>query len=200
MKLNIGCGGRPLPDYINIDQDSIDDLRIRYPGQVFSDDLIIKDEDIFSLPYNDNSVDEILADGLLEHLSFKDEPRFLYEMYRVLRVGGRFRLSVPDFEEACKAWLQAEDDWQDFYDDSESAIAANHWFGTYSYGYENRWGYIMATFYGSQNGFGQYHKNGYSDKKLRKMLERIGFKVCEIEKFRWKGDRDYMLRAIAEKA
>ena len=31
LKLNIGCGGRPLLGYINIDQDSIDDMRKRYP-------------------------------------------------------------------------------------------------------------------------------------------------------------------------
>jgi len=199
MKLNIGCGGRPLLGYINIDQDSIGDLQRRYPGQVFSDDLIIEDHNIFSLPYKDNAIDEVLADGLLEHLSFKEEPKFLYEMHRVLNKGGKLVLSVPDFEEACRAWLEAKDDWQDFYDDSDGAIRTNHWFGTYSYGYENRWGYIMATFFGSQNGVGQYHKNGYSEGKLEKMLSKIGFRVCAIDKFRWKGDRDYMLRAVAEK-
>jgi len=199
MKLNIGCGGRPLLGYVNVDQDSIDDLRRRYPGKEFSSDLIIEDHNIFSLPYGDNTIEEIRADGLLEHLSFKEEPTFLYEMHRVLSVGGKFIVSVPDLVEACRVWLAASDDWQDFYDDSDEAISKNHWFGTYSYGYENRWGYMMATFYGSQNGLGQYHKNGYSEGKLRKMLSKVGFTVSSIEKYRWKDDRDYMLRAIAEK-
>lgn len=200
MKINIGCGGRPLSGYINIDQDSIEDLKQRYPGRNFPNDIILENYDIFSLPFEDNSVDEIIADALLEHLSFKEEPKFLFEMYRVLKPNGKFILSVPDFESACKAWLSAKDDWKDFYDDSGDAISSNHWFGTYSYGYENRWGYIMATFYGSQNGEGQYHKNGYSDAKIRAMLKKVGFHVREVQKFRWKGDRDHMLRAISEKS
>ena len=31
IKLNIGCGGNPLKDYINIDQDSLEQIRKRYP-------------------------------------------------------------------------------------------------------------------------------------------------------------------------
>jgi len=199
MRINIGCGGRPLEGFINIDQDSLPQLRDRYPEREFSDDLVIQNWDIFSLPITDGEVEEVRADGLLEHLSFKEEPAFLYEVHRVMQKGGVFTLSVPDFEETCKAWLSAKDDWQDFYDDSEKAIINQHWFGTYSYGYESRWGYIMATFYGSQNGTGQYHKNGYSEGKIRKMLNKVGFDVEYVEKFRWKGNRDYMLRAIAVK-
>ena len=73
LKLNIGCGGRPLLGYINIDQDSIDDMRKRYPEKVFDDSLIIENHDIFNLPYPDESISEVNADGLLEHLSFKEE-------------------------------------------------------------------------------------------------------------------------------
>jgi predicted SAM-dependent methyltransferase len=198
-KINIGCGGRPLEGYINIDQDSLDDLRQRYPNQSFSNNLVIEDHDIFSLPYKSSSIDEVKADGLLEHLSFKEEPKFLYEVFRVLKPGGKFAFSVPDFEATCKAWLDAKDDWQCFFDDSDDAIAKQHWFGTYSYGNENRWGYMMATFFGSQNGEGQYHKNGYSSGKIRKMLNKIGFEIEGIESFRWKGDRDFMLNTVAIK-
>ena len=169
-KINIGCGGRPLEGYINIDQDSLDDLRLRYPNQSFSNNLVIEDHDIFSLPYKSSSIDEVKAESLLEHLSFKEEPKFLYEVFRILKPSGTFAFSVPDFEETCKAWLAAKDDWQDFFDDSDDAIAKQHWFGTYSYGNENRWGYMMATFFGSQNGEGQFHRNGYSSGKIRKML------------------------------
>lgn len=198
-KLNIGCGGSPLEGYINIDQDSLLDLRRRYPNKIFNDDLIIKDYDIFNLPYEDGSIGEVNADGLLEHLCFKEEPLFLREIFRVLSVSGIFRFSVPDFEAACRAWLSAEDKWCDFYSDSDEAISSEHWFGTNTYEYNSRWGYIMATFYGSQNGPGQYHKNGYSISKIESMLSTIGFKSINCSGFRWRGDRDYMIQTIAIK-
>ena len=31
LRLNVGSGGRPKAGYVNIDQDSLDDLRKRYP-------------------------------------------------------------------------------------------------------------------------------------------------------------------------
>jgi predicted SAM-dependent methyltransferase len=198
-KLNVGCGGRPLADYINIDQDSLEDMRARYPGTTFDDALIIENHDIFNLPYSDESISEVNADGLLEHLTFKEEPKFLYEVRRVLKKGGMLTFSVPDFEKACEIWLAAKDDWQDFFSDDLVDIKKNHWFGTYTYNYSNRWGYIVATFYGSQNGAGQFHKNCYSEGKIKKMMDKLGFENIVVEKFLWKNDRDPMLKCIAFK-
>ena len=54
--------------------------------------------DIFDLPYDDGSVDEVIADGFVEHLSFLEESKFFYEMKRVLKPGGILNFSVPNFE------------------------------------------------------------------------------------------------------
>ena len=199
IKLNVGCGGRPLPGYINIDQDSIDEMRMRYPDRSFDDSLIIENHDIFNLPYQNESISEVNADGLLEHLSFTEESKFLYEIRRVLKKGGLFKFSVPDFEQACLAWLEAKDDWRGFFSNEVEDIKKDHWFGTYSYDYSNRWGYIVATFYGSQNGEGQFHKNCYSEGKILKMMDFLGFRDIVVEKFLWKGNRDPMLRCTALK-
>jgi predicted SAM-dependent methyltransferase len=199
-KLNIGCGGRPLQGYINIDQDSIDDMRLRYPESTFDDSLVIQNHDIFNLPYEDNSIDEVKADGLLEHLAFIDEPRFLYEVRRVLKEGGIFEFSVPDFEQACRIWLSAADDWKGFFSNDTEDIKKHHWFNTYTYDYNNRWGYIVATFFGSQNGEGQFHKNCYSETKIVSMMTFLQFENIAITKFRWKGDRDPMIGCKATKA
>jgi predicted SAM-dependent methyltransferase len=198
-RLNIGCGGRPLAGYVNIDQDTLEDMRKRYPGTDFDDSLVIEDHDIFSLPYADGSISEVNADGLLEHLTFKEEPKFLYEVKRVLKKGGIFKFSVPDFEKICRIWLDAKDDWRDFFSDEVEDIKMNHWFGTYTYEYANRWGYAIATFYGSQNGVGQFHKNCYSEGKIHKMMGKLGFEDVVVEKFLWKGNRDPMLQCVAAK-
>jgi predicted SAM-dependent methyltransferase len=195
IRLNIGCGGRPLIDYLNVDMDDLGALRRRYPHQTFSDDIRLVNYDIFNLPLPDNSVAEVRADGLLEHLPFIEEPRFLYEVKRILQPGGKFIFSVPDFEQVCKNWLAAKDDWKDFYRMDDEAIATQHWFGTNTYRTDNRWGYITATIYGSQHGEGQYHRNCYSEDKIRSMCAKLGFDVVKLEKFLWKGDRDPMLNA-----
>ena len=178
MKINLGCASNPLDDYVNIDMDSLEDMRSRYPNKSFSDDLVIKQWDIFNLPVEDNSVDEVRADCLCEHLSFKEEKNIFYEAKRVLKVGGVLNLAVPDAESIVRSWIDAEDNWKDWYRDDDEAIKEKHWFGTYEYSYKNRWGYLTACLFGSQNGEGQYHKNFYTIGKLRNIC-----KVLDLEIF-----------------
>ncbi|MCK4783647.1 MAG: class I SAM-dependent methyltransferase [Desulfobacteraceae bacterium] len=199
IKLNIGCGGRPLAGYINIDSDDLETLKLRYPQRQFPDNIKIYDYDIFNLPFPDGSVAEVRADSLLEHLSFTEEPRFFYEVKRVLRPGGIFQFSTTDFEEIVKSWLAAEDDWKDFFRDDPEAIAQKHWFGQYSYSTKSRWGYLTASIFGSQNSEGQFHKNCYTAPKIRAILNRLEFQEVEISLFRWKGGRDPMIHVQAMK-
>ena len=186
-KINLGCGSTPLEDYINVDMDSLDDLRERYPNRTFAD-CIIKNWDIFNLPLEDNSVDEVRADCLFEHLSFKEEKLAFHEVKRVLKPGGIFNLSVPDFEDVVKNWLSSEEDWKDWYRDDEEAIEQKHWFGNYEYNDTNRWGYLTACIFGSQNGEGQYHKNCYTLPKLKKIATLLSFEVVSHEVYPWHND------------
>ncbi len=199
IKLNIGCGGRPLPEYINIDSDDLETLKRRYPQQHFPDDIEIYNYDIFNLPFPDDSVSEVRADSLIEHLSFIEEPRFFYEVQRVLSPGGIFQFSTTDFEEIVKLWLAADDGWKDFYRNDDEAIAHQHWFGQYSYSTKNRWGYLCAMIFGTQNGEGQFHKNCYTVSKIKAILKRLDFKGLEISHYLWKGDRDPMIFVRAMK-
>lgn len=199
IRLNLGCGGRPLPGYINIDMDSLETLKERYPFQAFPENVEIFNYDILNLPFPDESVSEINADSLVEHLSFIEEPRFFREVRRLLKKGGIFRFSTPDFEETIRLWLAAKDEWKEFYRNDPEAIEKQHWFGQYSYSTENRWGYLMAMIFGSQNGAGQFHKNGYSVAKIRAILRYLDLTEIEISRYRWKGDRDLMLLVKAEK-
>jgi predicted SAM-dependent methyltransferase len=199
VKLNLGCASRLLPDYINIDLDSLEDIRKRYPNISVPEGGEFMVGDVLSLDFEDSSVDEVRADSLLEHFSFLEEPLFFQEASRVLKSGGVLRFSVPDFEDTVRKWLEAEDDWKDFFRNDDAAIASKHWFGNYSYSTDNRWGYLMASIFGPQNGVGQFHKNAYTEKKIRAICKKLGFAEPTIERFLWKGDRDLMLKVRVSK-
>jgi hypothetical protein len=100
-----------------------------------------------------------------------------------------------------KSWLEAEDNWQDWYRDDKEAIEKKHWFGNYEYSFKNRWGFITACMFGSQNGEGQYHKNCYTSKKLNKIFDKLNFSVVHEETFIWPREckDDKIIRIIAEK-
>ena len=199
IKLNLGCGGRPLQGYINIDKDSLEDLTKRYPNQTFDKELLVHNYDIFNLPFSNSSVDEVRADAFIEHLSFKNEKRLFLEVSRVLKVNGTFSFSVPNFEKVVTMWLEAEDNFKDFYRDDDQAIKEQHWFGMNSYSTSNRWGYLTAMLFGSQNGEGQYHTNCYTIPKVRSILKILNFEEIEISEFNWKGDRDPMIQVMSQK-
>jgi MoaA/NifB/PqqE/SkfB family radical SAM enzyme/ubiquinone/menaquinone biosynthesis C-methylase UbiE len=48
-------------------------------------------------PIPDNSVDTFQAEDVLEHIQYEKLPSVLDEIFRVLKPGGLFRLSVPDY-------------------------------------------------------------------------------------------------------
>ncbi|HNQ89704.1 MAG TPA: methyltransferase domain-containing protein [Verrucomicrobiota bacterium] len=81
MKINLGCGRRYLPGYLNCD----------VVPEVKADRHF--DLDIFPYPLETGSADEILMDNVLEHLG--DIPRVLTELHRVLKPGGVLRIIVP---------------------------------------------------------------------------------------------------------
>ena len=151
------------------------------------------------MPFDDNSVDEVRADAILEHLSFLEESQFFKEASRVLKPNGVLNFSVPDFEDTVRKWIDAEDDWRDFYRNDDEAIKQNHWFGHYSYSAESRWGWLITCIFGPQNGVGQFHKNAYTESKIRSMCNKINFKIVSLDRFLWKGNRDLMIRAIMSK-
>ena len=199
IRLNLGCASRLLEGYINIDMDSIEDIKKRYPNIEIKDDLEFMKADVLTLPFTSGSVDEIRCDALIEHFSFKEESKFFYEAKRALKTGGLLRFCVPDFEDCVKKWIEAEDNWKDFFRDDDEAIEQQHWFGNYSYSTDNRWGYLTASIFGTQNGEGQFHKNAYTVPKIKAICEKLGFGKPSIEKFQWKSDRDLMINVETRK-
>lgn len=86
LRLNLGCGFDARPgDYINVDWET-------RPGVDMRLDL-----DRTPWPWEDGSVDEILALNLLEHLEMN---RVWPEVYRILKPGGRITIEVVNGESA----------------------------------------------------------------------------------------------------
>jgi len=84
LKLNLGCGYNKLEGYVNVDNDSSCD-----PDVVA--DLETK------LPWEDNSVDEIILNHVLEHLGQDTKTYFniWQEFYRILKDGAQVLITVP---------------------------------------------------------------------------------------------------------
>jgi predicted SAM-dependent methyltransferase len=90
--LNLGCGSRYHPDWVNVNFHSTG------PG-VMAIDLVGR------LPFADREFDAVYHSHLLEHLPKHKVPFFLQECYRVLKPGGILRVVVPDLEKICRLYL-----------------------------------------------------------------------------------------------
>ena len=77
MKLNLGCGNDLKKDFVNIDIIEPYDLKLDIEKEKF--------------PFLDNSVDYIVCERTLEHLS--DITNVMLESYRVLKQGGKLRIT-----------------------------------------------------------------------------------------------------------
>ena len=157
LRLHIGCGPYVIPGWVNIDQVA------RAPG-------VVTDVDPTALPYPNATVSEILAEHVLEHFNFVEEEKVWREMARVLQIGGKLTIEVPDFEWICRSFLAAQDDWRDFYRVGDP----DHYAGC-GRALDQRWGILQTMFFGNQNGQGQFHRSAYTEGKLRALTKRLGF-------------------------
>jgi cyclopropane fatty-acyl-phospholipid synthase-like methyltransferase len=83
IRLNLGCGTDIQQGYENIDTRDL-------PG-------VIK-ADVRDLPYESNSVDEIRAIDVYEHISFRESQRLLNHWVSLLKPRGRLIIQSPSIE------------------------------------------------------------------------------------------------------
>ena len=55
--------------------------------------------------FEDNSIDEIYASHVVEHVAQKNVEKTLKGIHRVLKDSGKFYVSVPDMEILCRIYL-----------------------------------------------------------------------------------------------
>lgn len=107
--LNLGCGSRFHPDWINIDFNS-------------TSKCVISHNLTQGIPFPDDFFDVVYHSHLLEHFSKRQALPFLKECYRVLKSEGIIRVVVPDLEQIVTSYLLALDkvksakDHKDYWD------------------------------------------------------------------------------------
>jgi len=82
-KINLGCGIKKIPGFVNIDKDP----------KVDPDIIMDVEEGLVYI--EDNSVDMVLCIDLLEHISSTKVNFVIEEIYRVLKPDGIFETWVP---------------------------------------------------------------------------------------------------------
>lgn len=158
-KLNLGCGNNKLDGFINID---------KYDAEA---DMIA---DVCELPFENESVDEIVAYQVIEHLPYwktqvvdKDngfpcQPTFFEECHRVLVPGGTLITECPDIEFIARRI--AESGEVDY-------INMINLYGEY-------WRPWDATRYPDwEHQAGSLHINAFTWKNIQNIAKRVGFKV-----------------------
>ena len=135
MKLHIGCGSIYLKDYINIDgfvdklAENCDSEELKLhlttmenyykydfcegPKGTISDLKV--DFVQSSLPFENDSVDEIVMIQVLEHVQQYYRNKVLNEISRVLKPGGFFIVGVPDIKETARLLGECKEDDEEWF-------------------------------------------------------------------------------------
>lgn len=146
--VNLGCGTHIIPGWINVD------------NSIGFDSKDFKAGDARAIPLESNSVNYLLCDNVLEHIPMSDVPVVLFEIRRVLKVGGRAIIIVPDFKNAAESWLKANEDQQGF--------------NPFTYLYTSE------VVYGNQLHEGEYHKTPMSPGFLNFAIKMAGFRQVRM--------------------
>jgi predicted SAM-dependent methyltransferase len=137
MKLNIGCGYNHLKNYINIDSNR--------------ESLADKIMPAHSLDIKSESVSEIKALHLIEHLGFFRTKYFLSEAFRTLQSGGALIIETPHLEKS---------------------------FENFSKGNKSERENILGWIYGSESE-GMSHVYCFPIELMEEIADEAGFKITQ---------------------
>ncbi|MBI4993482.1 methyltransferase domain-containing protein [Candidatus Wolfebacteria bacterium] len=174
--VNLGCGLRCLPHWINIDGSLTAFLGLKrfnfinkllyklagssahYSFKEFNN--IIKNNKLYfydlrrGAPFFDESVDVIYASHFLEHLAKNEAKKFIQECRRILKKNGLIRLAVPDLDIAFKMYQKGKVEEM-----------------------------LDSFFYTSDAYDFHMHKYNYNFQTLKKLLEEINFSQIKKQSY-----------------
>lgn len=141
MKLELGSGHRGTRGYLHNDLHAFEGIDV--PGKAWMLDL------------DDDSLDEVLALGFVEHLTFYEALDTFRNVRRMLKPGGLFLFDVPDYPT-----------WASYYLDALSGEAT-----------PVPMEHIRKTLFGWARWPGDEHKFGWDHGLLSDQLDEVGFAV-----------------------
>ncbi len=163
--VEVGSGNSPMPGYIHCDI---------HPAK--SVDYACN---AWAIPFKPESVYEIYARHMLEHLTYNDAERTLRHWLCILKVGGYIDLTVPDIQKHIEQFTK------EGYSPYVSFKVTNK-------------EHAMAAFYGWQNNEYDIHKWGWTFDALSTLLDELGYdNIKNIDDESLSGPLN--LRIIAEK-
>ena len=94
-KIYLYCGGLPISrrEITNLPFIGMNKIH----ESKFKNKYHISHDCTLPIPLKDNSVDIIQSEDVMEHIEFNQLKNCINEMYRILKPGGLFRLSMPDY-------------------------------------------------------------------------------------------------------
>lgn len=135
INLHLGCGNVIIPNFINVDIRPIKGIDI-------VDDISVLNK------FDNNSVNLIYACHVLEHFGRYEYINVLTTWYKILKPGGKLRLSIPNFEEIVN-----------HYNDTKNLKE------------------LIGLLYGGQTHKYNYHYYTWDFNSIKQDLEKIGFKI-----------------------
>jgi hypothetical protein len=162
-KMNLGCGVNLIKEYLNIGYwtDLAEDMVYKdLAGK--SDTFMLNHDLVKGIPAGDGTQEVIYHSHFLEHLTYKEGIKLLYEVYAKLAPNGVHRIVVPDME----LWIKSYYTKDDFFIDKYRQEVLSDDLDIYTP--------RGAAFVGMLHNHG--HKCGWDFEMLEFHLKRIGFK------------------------
>lgn len=177
VKVNLGCGLTVAPGWLNIDGSinamvaclptvfqkiayRLSGARKYYSAKdyqaILTGNKFIHHNLEYGIPLADECADFVYSSHLLEHLSKESGMNLIKEIFRILKIGGRMRIVVPDLEYAVR-----------LYDKGEKKRMLDDFF-----------------FVDHQRSYFARHKYMYDFELLRELLELVGFRDVSQFNFR----------------
>lgn len=167
-KIEVGSGYSPHPGYLHLD------VRKGLPQLDYVCDFSKE-----RLPFKDGEVSEILANHVIEHISFRKLPFMLSEWSRVLGADGKLILRTPNLRFIVEKYLANETtpEWpgdEDYIKKNLSDAVTPAW-----------WANIKL--FSGQDYAANFHHICFDFPMLKEVLKRFGFKSVVESKF----DREF---------